>query len=61
MKTSHFFQNIITNNASQGLQFGSRWVFNIALINVLDITSYALFSFIYSISNILLAVLPFGS
>lgn len=61
MKLSLFLQNIITNNASQGLQFGSRWIFNITLINVLDITTYALFSFVYSISNILLAVLPFGS
>jgi O-antigen/teichoic acid export membrane protein len=61
MKYSLFLKNIITNNASQGLQFGARWIFNITLINVLDITSYGLFSFIYTISNMLLAVLPFGS
>jgi O-antigen/teichoic acid export membrane protein len=61
MSTKKFFQDILLNNASQGLQFGSRWLFNITLINVLDITSYAVFSFIYSLSNILVAVLPFGS
>ncbi len=61
MNSSQFFKNIVLNNASQGLQFGSRWLFNITLINVLDITSYAVFSFIYSLSNILVAVLPFGS
>ena len=55
------FKNILLNNASQGLQFGSRWLFNITLLNVLSIEDYAVFSFVYSISNILMAVIPFGS
>lgn len=55
------FKNLILNNTSQGLQFGSRWLFNITLLNVLDINNYAVFSFVYSISNILMAVIPFGS
>lgn len=54
-------KNLILNNTSQGLQFGSRWVFNITLLNVLDINNYAVFSFVYSISNILMAIIPFGS
>lgn len=56
-----FLKNILLNNTSQGLQFGSRWLFNITLLNVLDINDYAVFSFVYSISNILMAVIPFGS
>lgn len=55
------FKNLVLNNTSQGLQFGSRWIFNITLLNVLDINNYAVFSFVYSISNILMAVIPFGS
>ena len=61
LKVKRFIKNIILNNASQGLQFGSRWLFNITLINVLDMNAYGVFSFVYSVSNILLAVLPFGS
>ncbi len=54
-------KDIIYNNLSQGLQFGSRWVLNIVLITILDIETYAIFSFVYSLSNILLSLLPFGS
>lgn len=54
-------KDIVYNNLSQALQFGSRWVFNIALISILDIKNYAIFSFVYSLSNILLSILPFGS
>ena len=61
MSTKQFLKNIFLNNTSQGLQFGSRWLFNLTLINVLDIKDYAVFSFVYSVSNILLAVIPFGS
>ena len=61
MSTKQFLKNIFLNNTSQGLQFGSRWLFNITLINTLDIKNYAIFSFVYSVSNILLAIIPFGS
>ncbi|WP_417237291.1 lipopolysaccharide biosynthesis protein [Bizionia paragorgiae] len=61
MSTKSFFKNIMLNNTSQGLQFGSRWLFNITLINVLSIHDYAIFSFVYSASNILMAFMPFGS
>ncbi|MEA1786447.1 polysaccharide biosynthesis C-terminal domain-containing protein [Arenibacter sp. GZD96] len=56
-----FFKDILLNNLSQALQFGSRWVLNLALIALLDIESYGVFSFVYSLSNIVLSVLPFGS
>lgn len=55
------FKDIIYNNLGQGLQFGSRWILNLALISLLDIESYGVFSFIYSLSNILYSILPFGS
>ncbi len=61
MKTGGLFKNLLLNNTSQGLQFGSRWLLNITLLNVLDINNYAVFSFVYSISNILMAIIPFGS
>lgn len=61
MNNRIFLKNILLNNTSQGLQFGSRWLFNITLINVLTIENYAIFSFVYSASNILMAFMPFGS
>ena len=61
MSTKLFLKNILLNNTSQGLQFGSRWLFNITLINILSIHDYAIFSFVYSASNILMAFMPFGS
>lgn len=54
-------KDIIYNNLAQGLQFGSRWVLNLSLISLMDIKLYAVFSFIYSLSNILYSILPFGS
>lgn len=54
-------KDIFFNNLSQGLQFGSRWVLNVTLIVILDIETFAVFSFVYSLSNILLSLLPFGS
>lgn len=54
-------KNIITNNLSLGLQFGARWMLSVILISVLSVEDFALFSFTYSVSNILLSVLPFGS
>ncbi len=59
--TKNFLKNIFLNNISQGLQFGSRWLLTIILLRVLSIEMFAVFSFIYSISNILVSVLPFGS
>lgn len=61
MSAKLFLKNILLNNTSQGLQFGSRWLFNITLINILSIHDYAIFSFVYSASNILMAFMPFGS
>lgn len=52
---------IITNNISQGLQFGSRWLLNLFMISVLSIENFAVYSFIYSFSNIIISLLPFGS
>jgi len=54
-------KDIIYNNLAQGLQFGSRWVLNLVLISIMDIKLYAVFSFIYSLSNILYGMLSFGS
>lgn len=59
--TINFLRNILLNNISQGLQFGSRWLLSIVLLKVLSIEMFAVFSFIYSISNILVSILPFGS
>ena len=54
-------KNIFQNNLSQGLQFGSRWFLNLVLIKSLSIDVYADFSYFYSISNILVSFIPFGS
>ena len=59
--TKYYLKNILLNNLSQGLQFGSRWILTIVLLKVLSIEMFAVFSFVFSISNFLVAVLPFGS
>ena len=59
--TKYYLRNILLNNLSQGLQFGSRWILTIVLLKVLSIQMFAVFSFVFSISNFLVAVLPFGS
>ncbi|AJH16747.1 lipopolysaccharide biosynthesis protein [Myroides profundi] len=56
-----FIKNIIINNLSLGLQFGSRWLLSIVLLATLGIIPFGIFSFIYSLANILVSVLPFGS
>ncbi|SFJ46883.1 Membrane protein involved in the export of O-antigen and teichoic acid [Myroides guanonis] len=56
-----FIKNIILNNLSLGLQFGSRWLLSISLLAMFGLRSFGVFSFIYSIANILVSVLPFGS
>ncbi|EHO15302.1 hypothetical protein HMPREF9714_00059 [Myroides odoratimimus CCUG 12901] len=56
-----FIKNIIINNLSLGLQFGSRWLLSIVLLSKLGIIPFGIFSFIYSLANILVSVLPFGS
>lgn len=61
MNKKTLFKNIFFNNISQGLQFGSRWILSLVLISVLTIEDFAIFSFVYSFSNILVSVLPFGS
>lgn len=44
-----------------GLQFGSRWLLSITLLSMLGVSAFGVFSFIYSLANILVSVLPFGS
>lgn len=56
-----FIKNIIINNLSLGLQFGSRWFLSITLLSTLGVSAFGVFSFIYSLANILVSVLPFGS
>lgn len=59
--TSNFLRKIFLNNISQGLQFGSRWFLSIILLKTLSINMFAVFSFVFSISNFMVAILPFGS
>lgn len=54
-------KDILINNASQGLQFGSRWLLNVFMISALSIEDFAVYSFVYSFSNIIVSILPFGS
>lgn len=54
-------KDIVYNSISQGLQFGSRWLLNLMLIYILDVKLFAIFTFVYSMSNILLSIIPFGS
>lgn len=56
-----FLQNLFFNNVSQGLQFGSRWLFNLALITLLSDADFGVFAYVLAFANILMSVLPFGS
>lgn len=56
-----FLKNLFFNNLSQGLQFGSRWLFNLTLITLLSDVAFGVFAYVLAFSNILMAVLPFGS
>lgn len=56
-----FFKNLVYNNLSQGLQFGSRWVFNLVIIAILSDSDFGVFAYVLALSNILMAVFPFGS
>lgn len=56
-----FFKNLVLNNLSQGMQFGARWLFNLALIALLSDTDFGVFAYVFALSNILMSVLPFGS
>lgn len=54
-------KDLFVNNLSQGLQFGSQWFLNIAILNILGLEYFGNFSFYYAISNFLMPILPFGS
>jgi len=56
-----FFKNLIYNNTSQGLQFGSRWIFNLVLIALLNDYDFGIFTYGLALANLLMAILPFGS
>lgn len=53
--------NLVKNNLSQAIQFGSRWGINIVLAFFLAKENFANFSYIYAISNILMGIIPFGA
>jgi len=57
----NLFFNLLINNASQGLQFGSRWLLNLFLLTTLTTVGFADFTFVYVLANFLLSVFPFGS
>ncbi|CAM3342011.1 polysaccharide biosynthesis C-terminal domain-containing protein [Aequorivita lipolytica] len=59
--SSVFLKNLFFNNISQGLQFGSRWFFNLILITVLSDVNFGIFAYAIALSNILIPILPFGS
>ena len=56
-----FLKNLFFNNLSQGLLFGSRWLFNLTLITLLSDADFGVFAYVLAFSNILMSVLPFGS
>src|SRR5690606_10201431 len=56
-----FLKNLIFNNLSQGMQFGSRWIFNLILISLLTDYDFGVFAYILALANILMGILPFGS
>lgn len=56
-----FLKNLIFNNLSQGMQFGSKWIFNLILISLLTDYDFGVYAYILALANILMGILPFGS
>lgn len=56
-----FIKNLFKNGLSLGLQFGTRWLFNLVLAMRLSNTDYGLFALVYMIGNIATPIMAFGS
>ena len=54
-------KKLFSNTISNGLQFGSRWMMNILLAQNTTISTFGIFSFIYTIATLVATFFTFGS
>lgn len=54
-------KKLFSNTISNGLQFGSRWIMNILLAQNTTISTFGIFSFIYTIATLIATFFTFGS
>ncbi len=61
MWRSDFARKLMSNTAAQALNFGSRWLLNLAVARHLSEHEFGVFSLIYMVANLLFPTLAFGS
>lgn len=60
MKVNDFARKMMSNSVAQGINFGSRWLLNLALARHLLEREFGLFSFVYMLANLLFPTLAYG-
>lgn len=60
MFRNDFARKMMSNSVAQGLNFGSRWLLNLALARHLLETEFGLFSFVYMLANLFFPTLAYG-
>jgi len=60
MIRSDFVRKMMSNSVAQGLNFGSRWLLNLALARHMLETEFGLFSFVYMLANLFFPTIAFG-
>ncbi len=61
MLRSDFVRKLMSNSVAQGLNFGSRWLLNLALARHLLEQEFGIFSFIYMLANLFFPAIAFGA
>lgn len=61
MLRSDFVRKLMSNSVAQGLNFGSRWLLNLALARHLLEQEFGVFSFVYMLANLFYPAIAFGA
>lgn len=61
MLRSDFVRKLMSNSVAHGLNFGSRWLLNLALARHLLEQEFGVFSFIYMLANLFFPAIAFGA
>jgi O-antigen/teichoic acid export membrane protein len=61
MIRSDFARKLMSNSMAQGLNFGSRWLLNLALARHFLEVEFGVFSFVYMLANLFFPAIAFGA
>jgi len=61
MIRSDFARKMMSNSVAQGLNFGSRWLLNLALARHFLEVEFGIFSFVYMLANLFFPAIAFGA